>query len=377
MAQPTSQSPVNVRQLGAQALQLQQRPVKPLLLPKSPIMLVGEAPGEQEAVMGTPFVGNSGQLLQQMLTSAGLKFGACSRTNVFDRRPPNNVLAGWGTRTLKEVREARDPNLPFALIHADAKTYVPSELVQPALVRLRAEIEAVKPNIIVALGNTAMSALCGIKGIGKIRGTVYNCLLAPGCKVLATYHPSAVFAQYELRAIVEADLLKVAFESTTPAFNFKRRRLWLEPNAMDLLRWRTVLRCAESLAVDIETKARQITCIGFAPSDDEAFVIPFWSVSRPGWSYWKTPQEELLAWKVVRDILASPAIKVFQNGMYDIQYILKYKWWPRNCSEDTMLKHHALYPNLPKGLDFLGSLYCNERAWKKMRPRGGEEKREA
>jgi hypothetical protein len=36
----------------------------------------------------------------------------------------------------------------------------------------------------------------------------------------------------------------------------------------------------------------------------------------------------------------------------------------QNCTEDTMLLHHALYPELQKGLGFLGSIYTNESSWK-------------
>ena len=41
-----------------------------------------------------------------------------------------------------------------------------------------------------------------------------------------------------------------------------------------------------------------------------------------------------------------------------------------------MLKHYALYPELEKGLAFMVSIHCNERAWKTLRPRGGEDKDE-
>jgi DNA polymerase I-like protein with 3'-5' exonuclease and polymerase domains len=66
-------------------------------------------------------------------------------------------------------------------------------------------------------------------------------------------------------------------------------------------------------------------------------------------------------------LLESPVTKVFQNGLYDLQYIYQMGIRPRNCTEDTMLMHHALYPEMKKGLEFLGSVYTNEASWKLMR----------
>jgi hypothetical protein len=72
--------------------------------------------------------------------------------------------------------------------------------------------------------------------------------------------------------------------------------------------------------------------------------------------------------QLVATILRSPAPKVFQNGLYDLHYI--WRTWriaPRNCLHDTMLRHHAEYPELPKSLGFMGSVYTDELSWKLMR----------
>jgi uracil-DNA glycosylase len=383
--QPTLPSPPSVKpsngltphQQAAAVMAKLGKPIRPLIRKEAKILFVGEAPGEQEAMFGVPFMGNSGQLLREMLASAEIDINKCSLTCVFLSRPDNNTFISWGGITLKEAREQSDPSRPFALIKANDKLYIPSLIVQSALERLREEIITVNPNIIVALGNTAMSALCNIAGIGKVRGTVHNCTLVPGVKVLPTYHPAAVFSQYDLRPIVEADFIKLAFEQKNSEFNYIRRALHIEPQTSDLAQWVTHLSTASHLAVDVETKNKQVTCIGFAPSKIEAFVIPFWSKRSPNLSYWPTFEDEKVAWQAVQTILNSDAIKIFQNGMYDIQYCLHHGWHVNRPFADTMLKHHALYPNLPKGLDFLGSIYTNERSWKKMRPRGGEEKKEA
>jgi hypothetical protein len=112
-----------------------------------------------------------------------------------------------------------------------------------------------------------------------------------------------------------------------------------------------------------------VTCIGFAPSQDRAIVVPFYDSRKKDRSYWPTEHHERKAWAIVERILSNPKIrKVFQNGLYDIAFL-----W-RSCGlkvfgaeEDTMLLHHSLQPESIKDLGFLGSVYTDEGAWKKLR----------
>lgn len=349
--------------------------ILPVLPAGAKILLVGEAPGAEEEKLRTPFVGASGRELDSILSEVGIPRYSIALTNVFMTRPPNNDLQEWGTDKRSSAANL-DPCLPFFSIRAN-KLWLPASIVQPALARLASEIAKVKPNLIVALGNTALSALTGLTGVGRLRGTLQECLLVPGIKVIPTYHPAAILRNYEFHAITVMDFMKIKQEAESPNFNLLNRAIWIEPTISDLEEWKNCLCDAEALACDIETKNEQITCIGFAPTSQAAYVIPFWDRRKPGYHYWHTIEEEIFAWQTVQAILSSSVPKIFQNGLYDLQYILKYGWHPKACLHDTMLLHHSLYPMLPKGLDFLGSLYANERAWKKMRPRGGEEKREA
>jgi len=77
-----------------------------------------------------------------------------------------------------------------------------------------------------------------------------------------------------------------------------------------------------------------------------------------------------VAWGWVQKILSLPnTSRVTQNGLYDIQWLWrKAGIHPRGDSDhDTMLMSHALYPEMPKGLGFLGSVYSDESAWKELR----------
>lgn len=191
-------------------------------------------------------------------------------------------------------------------------------------------------------------------------------------KALATYHPAAILRQYELRHVTVLDLAKAKRESAFPEVRRPIRRIWTDPSLEDCYQfYRQYIENAERISFDIETQGDQITCLGFAPAIDIALVIPFWDLRHPGGSYWRTLEEELLAWRFVAKVLAHPAPKVAQNGLYDIQFLwMKYGIAVANFADDTMLLHHSLQPESPKALGFLGSVYCDEGAWKELRNRG-------
>jgi DNA polymerase I-like protein with 3'-5' exonuclease and polymerase domains len=177
--------------------------------------------------------------------------------------------------------------------------------------------------------------------------------------------------QWAWRPIVVADLMKGAREGLFPEIRRPARRVLVSPTLSEVKAWtaETLASPPPFLAPDIETASGQITCIGFARSRGEALVVPFWNRTAPGWSYWPTFQEELEAFQCVKALLESPIPKVWQNGVYDLQYLMKYGVRPARNAEDTMLRHHSQFPELQKGLGFLGSIYTDEASWKLMRRR--------
>lgn len=125
-------------------------------------MLIGEAPGENEDRTGQPFVGEAGQLLDNMLRAAGLTRADSGGeqqvyiANVLKCRPPRN----------------RNPE-PHEI-----------ERCEPFLMR---QVELVQPRLILALGRFAMqSILRSAEPIGRLRGKVHQ---YHGVPVVVTYHP--------------------------------------------------------------------------------------------------------------------------------------------------------------------------------------------
>lgn len=127
--------------------------------PNSELMFIGEAPGFHEDKQGLPFVGAAGQLLDRMLSSIGLDRSRCTICNVIKCRPPGN----------------RDP--------------MPDE-IESCRPYLLAQIEHIKPRVIVTLGNFATRFVLDRQvSISKVRGQRFT---AYGATVIPTFHPAAV-----------------------------------------------------------------------------------------------------------------------------------------------------------------------------------------
>lgn len=328
------------------------------------IALVGEAYGADEERERRPFVGAAGKELNRLLAEAGIHRADCLVTNVFNLRPKGNKIENF----------CGDKKGSLVGYPALAKSKYVRKEFEPELKRLADELCEANPNIVVALGNTPMWALTGQTTISRFRGTtVLSSKCVAGFKVLPTYHPASLFKgpeQWANRPIIVADLTKAKRESTFPEIRRVRREIWIEPEEEDIYEFfRSHVNLADLLSVDIETSGREITCIGFAPSRSLALVVPFYDAKRKDRNYWPTADHERRVWSFLRSILESPRPrKLFQNGLYDIAFLYKgYGIRVAGAAEDTMLLHYSLQPESLKSLGFMGSVYCDEGAWKEMR----------
>ena len=129
--------------------------------PQSRVMFVGEAPGYDEDIVGRPFVGRSGKLLDRMMAAIGLDRTSSYIANVVPWRPPGN----------------RTPTPPETAI---------------CLPFIRRQIELADPEILVCLGGPAMQTLLGIKeGITRSRGRWFPYDAGRReIRALATFHPA-------------------------------------------------------------------------------------------------------------------------------------------------------------------------------------------
>jgi uracil-DNA glycosylase len=328
--------------------------------PDARVMIIGEAPGEEEIRKGVPFVGASGYCLDNMLLDAGLSRSACFVTNVCRQRPPNNDISVWISRNKSAPAGSRDWN------NIDGLWLSPA--VHEGLQALKLEIARVRPAVIIGLGNLALWAITRKWGITDWRGSqmlvkgLFPDDLQREVIFIPTYHPAAVLRQWSWRHMAVHDLRRatraLSEGVTPPAWTFTIRPSYEE--ACRVLY--NLLEKADAghvlLSVDIETRAGHIACLGIAWSRLEALCIPFMCVERAE-GYWSLEEEANIVLLLTR-LLSHPNVgDVGQNFLYDVQYI--YRHWhfvPRFLS-DTMLAHQTCFPGTPKGLDFLSSLYCD------------------
>lgn len=332
----------------------------------SKIAIVGEAWGKDEEMAGVPFIGWSGQELTRILAEAGIDRQECFLTNVFAFKPENNNLETLcGTR--KDVGKA------YTLPAMKNRKYLLNEYL-PELDRLREELSTIRPNLVVALGGCAAWALIGNGSISAVRGAITESTLIPGLKVLPAFHPAYILRQWSARPILVADFIKANKERHYPEIRRRTRQILLDPTIEEVEAWTEwALTSGQTLlAPDIETACGLITMIGFATDPEHAMVIPF--RKNNGTNYWPDIPTERRAWRCVERLLMSLIDKVFQNGMYDLSWLWRLGFRFRRCTDDTMLLHHSLYPEMNKSLGFLGSLYLNEGAWKLLSPRHRKEK---
>ncbi len=145
--------------------------------PWSGILFVGEGPGASEDRQGIPFVGRAGELLERILGAVSLDRGSVYIANVVKCRPPENRVPA------------------------------PDE-VASCMPILRRQIEIMKPEVIVALGASAASALLNVRqSIGSLRGVFHG---YGDAVVMVTYLPAALLRSPALKRPVWEDMKKLA-----------------------------------------------------------------------------------------------------------------------------------------------------------------------
>lgn len=304
------------------------------------IVIVGEAPGSYESAQLRPFVGPAGTVLEQCLHAAGLIRSDVYLTNVVKVQPKGNNIA------------------PYFSSDKGTFTALGMESVQA----LRAELDGLSPNIIVACGATAFAALCGASKILKYRGYVFESKgLKDTRKVIPTIHPAASLrGQYIFRHLIATDLKKARVEAEFPDLRRPKRQLIFDFGSVEeALAWIKYYEEASVVCFDTEVLNFELACIGFSSNPDVACSIPVadrWTV-----------EEEAQIMRGVQRVLGNPlSIKIAQNGIFDTHFLLtRCGVVTRGPLHDTMVAHSIMYPELNKGLGFLGSLYCGAQSyWK-------------
>lgn len=152
--------------------------------PDAKVMLIGEAPGKQEALRGEPFVGAAGRMLDELLASVGLQREQIYITNILKDRPPEN----------------RAPQ------RQEIKLYAPF---------LRRQIKVIQPRIIVTLGRFAMEFILEEfdmpeqgHSITELHGQLLDAAAPYGpITVVPLFHPAVAFYRRDQKAMLQQDFL--------------------------------------------------------------------------------------------------------------------------------------------------------------------------
>jgi len=136
------------------------------------LMIIGEAPGEEEDKQGRPFVGRAGKVLDKMLERIGIKREEVFITNIVKCRPPEN-------------REPQDDEAKICMSNY-----------------LEKQISLISPMVILLLGNVAVRHILGVKSVSLVRGKLIE---KDRRYYFATYHPAIVLYNPSKEEILASD----------------------------------------------------------------------------------------------------------------------------------------------------------------------------
>lgn len=148
--------------------------------PKAKIMLIGEGPGKEEDASGYPFVGRAGKKLTRLMADVGLTREEVYITNIVKCRPVNTLTK----KDRRPTNEEAESCLPF----------------------LMRQIEAIRPNVIVAVGNTSTERLLKVKPKMK---SMHGLTFALGdTPLIPIYHTSFIHTIKNGEQMIRDDLKK-------------------------------------------------------------------------------------------------------------------------------------------------------------------------
>ena len=148
------------------------------------VMLIGEAPGQQETLARRPFVGKAGKNLDEFLEMAEIDRSQLYVSNTVKFRP-TRVSAAGRIVNRPPTREEINLFLPW----------------------LRREIELVRPQAVVTLGNVPLRALMASRAtIGEMHGQFMQ---ADGLEIYPMYHPASIIYNPSLREVYTADVRRL------------------------------------------------------------------------------------------------------------------------------------------------------------------------
>ena len=289
------------------------------------LVIIGMCPGGEEEVEKRPFVGPSGQLLNDLMSHVNIDRKSIWLTNIVNFRTQDN---------------GRDiPPTP--------------EEVEVCSEYLDKELDRIKPKIIGVLGNDAVRRILGkVGGITRIRGVPvwsdrYNAFVVP------TYHPSYILRcadRPKLREDMLADLKLMNQLASGKEEESFPTKVYYYKTVTEVSKLVDHMVKQNVVAFDIETDGEEtnvakIKCIGFSWKEKEGHVIT-------------DPENEDIK-ELLRTFFTSKVKTVAQNGNFDMKVLEANGIKVHNFKFDTMLAHHLLDENTKHGLKQMSWTYTD------------------
>ncbi len=300
------------------------------------IMVIGRDPGAEEDNEGRPFVGRSGQVLNELLQAAGIKRENVYISNLVKCRPPGNR-----PHTLEERTACR--------------------------VYLDQEIAAVQPKAIITLGGDALEAITGQTQMMKLAGQVINFKNETDsfeCRVFAGVHPSYILRNvgYKERALKHFEVFGKILRGEAPERSPVK---YIIVQTISQFR-KFMLKMKEQKAIVFDTETTglnflndRLLCYSFSWKENTAVVLPMLGYKEAAvWSE-KELQEINIA---LKEIYADPTITwIAQNISFDAKFLKVAGIEIAGPVEDTMLLQTLCDENAKdlKGLKAMAALYTD------------------
>lgn len=307
---------------------------------RAEIAFVGEAGGQQEALIGRPFIGKSGKLLDQVISHYGYKREEALYTNAVLCRPPENAKPPTGAITA----------------------------CRPRLVQ---ELKERGTEVAVALGNSAAKGLLGQEGITKLRvGQAKDSPYWDG-KVIPSFHPAACLRPTGQSSfphlVTDIGKIKYATDASQPPPLWDRVEYRATDNEYTALAFMSEIdRHKGPVVFDIETGLEKDNSFDH-PNNYELLCIGFSLDSRSALVIGKQALKYISVRHMLIDVLSKKDV-IAHNGKFDLAglYPLFKDRTPR-LFFDTMIASYVLDERSGiHGLEYLSIEYLNAPSWKKM-----------
>lgn len=308
------------------------------------IAIVGEGPGQSEVERGRPFIGGSGRLLFETLKTIGLH-----RTDVYT----TNVVK-------RQISLSR---------HGDDRNVVRRDEFDKWADLLEWELSKL-PNLktILIMGNFALDALLGETKVTNWRGSVIQPAKLPGNRMgtyVVTINPAYAMRELKLEPVFTLDIRNKLGAVLNNNYKPYKIETLINPTYRQARRAiREIKEARKPTALDIEWIARETACVGLA-NDPHSSVCINWRDDRS--NRFSLSEEADLLYDL-QDLCDTHKLNgvplIGQNAQFDT-YALRLKdWLSVSFSDDTLLQHHTLYPQLPHNLGFLTSQYTTHPFYK-------------